>query len=286
MALFEDDKKKGQQTETQEQLKLLATHLEVLNQRLTGGAGGKTGAGISSGDFERLRQLDDYQHNFIVTTINQKEQSIVKAINANLATMQKSIVDSVALVRAKVTAAQGAGANQSGERAIPPEDFKLMVKAIEDFKKSAVLEIQKNNALNQLHAMQETMIAEINKYRDVNISLDKKVTKLSEILSETLIVLHHQNRLLMGEQQKIEKAALGQNAQASRIWPAKESAKESAKEFAKGLAKESALKVEKSEPGATPVAAKKGDTKEVLKKELEKKKKDLLKRIQEARRAK
>ena len=280
MALFEDDKKKGQQTETQEQLKLLATHLEVLNQRLTGGAGGKTGAGISSGDFERLRQLDDYQHNFIVTTINQKEQSIVKAINANLATLQKSIIDSLVSVRAKVSAAQGGGANQqgqAGERAIPQEDFKLIDRAIEDFKKSAVLEIQKNNALNQLHTLQETMITEINKYRDVNISLDKKVTKLSELLSETLLVLHHQNRLLIGEQQKIEKVVLGQSAQASRTGPVKEPARE----FVKETVKEPALKAEKTEP-----AAKKGNTQEVLKKELEKKKKDLLKRIQEARRAK
>ena len=271
MALFEDDKKKSQQTEAQEELKILATHLEVLNQRLSGGQGGASS--VSPADIEKFRQMTDYQHNFIVTTVNQKEQTIVKAVNANLATLQKNVIDAIDNLRIKFISSPK-GESGGPLNSIPQQELKVMVNAIENFKNDTIQQIAKTNALNQLREVEQHIVKEINQYRDVNIELDKKVTRLTELLSDTLMVLREQNRVLQREAKDVASVVSGPRQISV---PDKQAMKSSAKK----LIVEAPIK---NIPSIAAVENKEIPKKEeISKKELEKKKMDILRKIREAR---
>jgi hypothetical protein len=154
--------KKNTEQERDEQFKMLATNLEILNQRISSGGGGG-GSGV---DLSGTERLIDSQHNYIVQTIKQLEERVVKTVEAN---------------------------NVSGQ--LTKEEQNL-INAIRTAGTEIINEVRKNNIFSELNKGEQSIVQEIKKSYEFSIALNKNLPVLFDLLKETIRLLREQNQLL------------------------------------------------------------------------------------------
>lgn len=152
--------KKDDNQERDEQLKILATNLEIINQRLSGGVGG------GSVDLGNTERLIDSQHNYIVKTIKDLEERTLKILDSS---------------------------NVQGQLAKQQQEIVAAMKAARN---EIIKEVRENNALTALTKGEQNIVQEIHKGMEFSLALNKNLPLLFELLKETIRLLREQNQLL------------------------------------------------------------------------------------------
>ncbi|MFH1510405.1 MAG: hypothetical protein ABIF10_01840 [Candidatus Woesearchaeota archaeon] len=152
--------KKDDNQERDEQLKILATNLEIINQRLSSGVGG------GSVDLSNTERLIDSQHNFIMKSIKDLEERILKIMDSS---------------------------NVQGQLSKQQQEIVAATKAARN---EIIKEVRENNALNAFAKGEQNIVQEIHKGMEFSLSLNKNLPLLFELLKETIRLLREQNRLL------------------------------------------------------------------------------------------
>jgi hypothetical protein len=156
--------KKEVATERDEQLKILATNLEVLNQRLAQGVGG--GGAV---DLSNTERLIDSQHNFIVKTVKQMEERIARNLE------------------------------QGNTSALLQKEQQTILNAVKMARNEIIKEVRENNIFSELNKGEHDILNEIRKSMQFSLALNKNLPVLFDLLKETIRLLREQNELLRSE---------------------------------------------------------------------------------------
>jgi hypothetical protein len=144
--------------ERDEQLKILATNLEIMNQRLSSGLGG------GAVDTSNMERLIDSQHNYIAKSVKELETRVLKALEMESGQLTKQGQDELTAIRQSVD--------------------------------QLVKEIRANNIFADLDKGEQSIVQEIRKGMEFNIAINKNLPLLFDLLKETIRLLREQNQLL------------------------------------------------------------------------------------------
>jgi shikimate kinase len=150
--------------ERDEQLKILATNLEVINQRLAQGVGG--GGAV---DLSNTERLIDSQHNFIVKTVKQMEERIARNLE------------------------------QGNTGALLQKEQQMILNAVKMARNEIIKEVRENNIFSELNKGEHDIMQEIRKSMQFSLALNKNLPVLFDLLKETIRLLREQNELLRQE---------------------------------------------------------------------------------------